>query len=1106
MNEFDTEILSECENKETESEEECYCRLINDEDGTEEIITIDELVEMMSEKTKEGDAAAAYILSDLYLKGRGVSEDIRKAYELMKWSADKGYADAQYNMAGAYLVGDNYNLQQNIEKGISYLKLAAEQRDSYAMRMLGKYHLTGDYGIQKSNKKAFYYLSEAAKGDNMNALFEVSDLYYFGVGTRKSIKKAIECCKAAADKGHPEAQYSMWLHFCDDEAKISYEEAYGYLMSAARTGLEEANNYLGKIFYADECFDEAFHYFEFAADKGCIDAIFRLGECYFYGERTEKNLEKAFELYIKAAEYHHDAATYCVALCYDYGYGTQKNKKLAFKWYKKAARLGHVYAINNLGVCYVRGEGVDKNVKKAIACYSVASREGDANSSNSLGRIYEIGYGVEKDISKAIEFYEKAASLGDSSGAFNLARCYQFGMGVDKDVSKAVDWYIESSPEEKERVKEMFLSTNIATLSGADAYKVATFLLEFNDDICKSKALDLLIDSAENGFAEAQKYLAKLFFEGDEALKNDSLAVLYWSKAAEQNEASAIHNIATCYYNGNGVTQNLKKAFELYKKSADMMFPMAFFEVGNAYEKGFDGVVEPDYKKAIEYYEKGIELGNADCMNNLAVMYMVGKGVRKNRKKAYKLFLEAADLSEDAKCNLAMCYEKGCGTEEDFEQAIITYRELAFDGNTFAVKSLERLVDKIEDSWALFELARCYDLGEGVECDIKKAVEYYTRAAEMGNDKARHNLAHLYRYGAPGLEIDYEKAIKYYSEAADKGAERSRNALAELYDELGEFEKAFEQYEKSAHAGNKTGLYYLARCYASGNGTEKDIPKAIEILKKLIDDRYPEAINGLALVLSEDEKTENEAVRLFEKAITEYNDEVAMYNLGLCYENGGCGVEVNIPLAVEYYYCSAEEGYEYAIEKIKNFDLLSKARPDYIRKIAFDYYEDEEQQRKLYKIAAAGGDATAIYNVAFDLEKTDPQKAFELYKKSAALKEHYGIYAIAKCYEDGTGTEKDEKMYFKYLKKTVQSSVIPEAITDLGSCYGKGKVTAKNNKKAMRLYLKAALLGDVLALTNIAWFYETGISVKKNIDIAYHLYKTAAEADEKHAVERLKDW
>ncbi len=1106
MNESDTGVLSEYENKEKESEEKEFCRFINDDDGTEKIITIAELVEMMSEKTKEGDAAAAYILSDLYFKGRGVPKDIRKAYELMKWSADKGYADAQYNMAGAYLVGDTYDLQQNVEKGIRYLKLAAEQRDSYAMRMLGKYHLTGEYGIQKSNKKAFYYLSEAAKGDNIDALFEVSDLYFLGMGTRKSIKKSIECCKAAADKGHPEAQYSMWLHFCDGDAKISYEEAYEYLVSAAQTGLDEANNYLGRIFYADECFDEAFHYFEFAADKGCADAMYRLGECYYHGEGTSENFEKAFGLYKKAAKFYHDRATYNLAWCYDYGQGTQKNPKLAFEWYKKAARLGHVLAINNLGVCYATGKGTDKNIKKAIACYSVAARYDVKEAINSLGSFHETGNGLEKDISKAIEFYEKATSLGDSSGAFNLARCYQFGMGVDKDVSKAIDLYIESSHDEKDRIADKFMDIDMSTLNSSDEYKIAVFLLEFDDEKCKSRAFDLLIDSAENGFVEAQKYLAKLFFEGDGAVKSETLSVLFWSEVAKKDVASAIYNLGTCYYNGKGVTRNPERAFELYKKSADMMFPMAIFEVGNAYEKGFDGVVEPDYKKAIEYYKKGIELGNGDCMNNLAVMYMDGKGVRKNKKKGFDLFSEAEDISDNAMCNLAMCYEKGCGTEQDIEQAILIYGELAIAGNKFGFESLERLSEEIGNSWAFFELARCYDSEEYVKRDVEKAVEYYSRAAEIGYDRACYNLARLYRYGAPGLEIDYEKAIKYYTFATENGNDHSNNDLAELYYELGEFEKAFEQYEKSANAGNKTGLYYLARCYASGNGTEKDIPKAIEILKKLIDSRYPEAINGLALVLSEDEKTENEAVRLFEKAITEYNDEVAMYNLGLCYENGGCGVEVNIPLAVEYYYHSAEEGYEHAIEKIKDFDLLSKARPDYIRKIAFDYYEDEEQKRKLYEIAAKGGDATAIYNVAFDLEKTDPRKAFELYKKSAALKEPYGIYAVAKCYEDGIGTEKDEKMCFKYLKKAVQSGVIPEAITDLGACYGKGKVTVKNNKKAMRLYLKAALLGDILALTNIAWFYETGTGVEKNTDIAYHLYKTAAESGEKHAIERLVDW
>ena len=58
----------------------------------------------------------------------------------------------------------------------------------------------------------------------------------------------------------------------------------------------------------------------------------------------------------------------------------------------------------------------------------------------------------------------------------------------------------------------------------------------------------------------------------------------------------------------------------------------------------------------------------------------------------------------------------------------------------------------------------------------------------------------------------------------------------------------------------------------------------------------------------------------------------------------------------------------------------------------------------------------------------------------------------------------------------------------------------------MNLYLKAAILGDSLALTNIAWLYETGTGIKKDVDLAYHLYKAAADNGEKHAIERLEDW
>ena len=56
----------------------------------------------------------------------------------------------------------------------------------------------------------------------------------------------------------------------------------------------------------------------------------------------------------------------------------------------------------------------------------------------------------------------------------------------------------------------------------------------------------------------------------------------------------------------------------------------------------------------------------------------------------------------------------------------------------------------------------------------------------------------------------------------------------------------------------------------------------------------------------------------------------------------------------------------------------------------------------------------------------------------------------------------------------------------------------------MECYLKAAILGDSLAFTNIAWYYENGFAVKKDKELALLLYKYAAENGEKHAIEDLE--
>src|SRR5436305_5237353 len=73
---------------------------------------------------------------------------------------------------------------------------------------------------------------------------------------------------------------------------------------------------------------------------------------YYNGEGTEKNLEKAFYLYQKAAENGYIIAQYNLAMLYYNGEGTEKNLETAFHWYQKAAERDHITAQHNLGYLY----------------------------------------------------------------------------------------------------------------------------------------------------------------------------------------------------------------------------------------------------------------------------------------------------------------------------------------------------------------------------------------------------------------------------------------------------------------------------------------------------------------------------------------------------------------------------------------------------------------------------------------------------------------------------------------------------------------------------------------------------------------------------------
>ena len=81
---------------------------------------------------------------------------------------------------------------------------------------------------------------------------------------------------------------------------------------------------------------------------------------------------------------------------------------------------------------------------------------------------------------------------------------------------------------------------------------------------------------------------------------------------------------------------------------------------------------------------------------------------------------------------------------------------------------------------------------------LEKAIEYFTKAAELGSAEAMCELGELYKQGAYGLERNFKKAVELYQKAA---------AL-----------KSYCAYRK------------LSSCYQYGHGVEKDLEKALEYL------------------------------------------------------------------------------------------------------------------------------------------------------------------------------------------------------------------------------------------------------------------------------------
>ena len=80
--------------------------------------------ELLSKAAESKNAQAQHLLGDLYLSGRGVDKDARKALNWYITAAQQGYVEAQYMAATCYYEG--YGVFKNMKNARFWFSKAAE--------------------------------------------------------------------------------------------------------------------------------------------------------------------------------------------------------------------------------------------------------------------------------------------------------------------------------------------------------------------------------------------------------------------------------------------------------------------------------------------------------------------------------------------------------------------------------------------------------------------------------------------------------------------------------------------------------------------------------------------------------------------------------------------------------------------------------------------------------------------------------------------------------------------------------------------------------------------------------------------------------------------
>jgi TPR repeat protein len=319
------------------------------------------------------------------------------------------------------------------------------------------------------------------------------------------------------------------------------------------------------------------------------------------------------------------------------------------------------------------------------------------------------------------------------------------------------------------------------------------------------------------------------------------------------------------------------------------------------------------------------------------------------------------------------------------------------------------------EAHALFNLGVCYERGLGVTKDLKRALEYYRQAADLGLEKAQLNCALTLQEMRGNAE-----AARYFEMAAKQGNVVCQREFGRML-VLGtgvpqDTRRGLDFLERAANNGDTTAQLFLAECYAGQHaGVTPDAERMVDFLWLAAGRDVPEAFAKIAFCYEEGlglAKDTTLAVRWYQQALDRGYAQAAI-NLGHCYAVGR-GVPQDQRKAFELYQRAAD---------------LNLPLGHYNLGVAYALGEgvaiDEQRAFTHFQIAAQAGLMRAQYNLGVSYEEgrgteADLPKAYHWYRLAAEQGDDNACVALAWCLWRGRGTAVDQEQARQWMQKAAQ--------------------------------------------------------------------------------------